>query len=79
MDKRTAEGKTSMLAYMSIGIGVCNIALGLVFGLIWVDLHNQIKHSPALQEEFRTAVRRLVGSTGLFIIPMVVYLFHDTR
>jgi hypothetical protein len=33
-----------------------------------------IRHSSLLQEEFRTVVRRLIGSIGLFVIPAAVYL-----
>jgi hypothetical protein len=65
-----------MLAYISIGIAVCNIVVGLVFGLTWVYLSDEIRHSSLLQEEFRTAVRRLIVSIGIFAIPMAVYLLE---
>jgi hypothetical protein len=71
---RAAEGGTSMLAYISIGIGLCNIAVGLLFGLTWLNLYDVIRHSSLLQEEFGTVVRRLIGSIGLFVIPAAVYL-----
>jgi cell division protein FtsW (lipid II flippase) len=65
-----------MLAYISIGIAVCNIVVGLVFGLTWVYLSDEIRHSSLLQEEFRTAVRRLIVSIGIFAIPVAVYLLE---
>ena len=68
-----------MLAYISTGIGVCNIVLGLVFGLIWVNLHDRTTNSIALQEEFRKAVRRIVVSTGLFGVPIIVYSLSSIK
>jgi cytochrome bd-type quinol oxidase subunit 2 len=65
-----------MLAYISIGIAVCNIVVGLVFGLTWVYLSDEIRHSSLLQEEFRTAVRRLIVNIGIFAIPVAVYLLE---
>ena len=65
-----------MLAYISIGIAACNIVVGLVFVLTWVYLSNEIRHSSLLQEEFRTAVRRLIVSIGIFAIPVAVYLLE---
>jgi hypothetical protein len=64
-----------MLAYISIGIALCNITVVLLFGLTWLNLHDIIRHSSLLQEEFGTVVRRLIGSLGLFEIPAAVYLF----
>jgi hypothetical protein len=68
-----------MLAYVSIGIALCSITVGLVFGLTWVYLGHEIRHSSLLQEEFRTAVRRLIGSIGLFAIPVAVYLLDGKQ
>ena len=65
-----------MLAYISIGIAACNIVVGLVFVLTWVYLFGEIRHSSLLQEEFRTAVRRLTVSIGIFAIPVAVYLLE---
>jgi hypothetical protein len=65
-----------MLAYVSIGIAVCNIVVGLVFGLTWVYLPDEIRHSSLLQEEFRTAVRRLIVSISIFAIAVAVYLLE---
>ena len=65
-----------MLAYISIGIAACNIVVGLVFVLTWVYLSDEIRHSSLLQEEFRTAVRRLIVSIGIFAIPVAVYLLE---
>jgi hypothetical protein len=53
-----------MLAYISIGIALCSITVCLVFVLTWAYLSHEIRHSSLLQEEFRTAVRRLIGSIG---------------
>jgi hypothetical protein len=68
-----------MLVDISIGIALSNIAVGLVFGLTWLNLYDEIRHSSRLQEEFRAAVRRLIGSVGLLVIPVAVYLIHGTR
>jgi len=65
-----------MLAYISIGIAACNIVVGLVFVLTWVYLSDEIRHSSLLQEEFRTAVRRLIVNIGIFAIPVAVYLLE---
>ena len=65
-----------MLAYISIGIAACNIVVGLVFVLTWAYLSDEIRHSSLLQEEFRTAVRRLIVSIGIFAIPVAVYLLE---
>ena len=68
-----------MLVYISSGIALCSITVGLVFGLTWVYLGQEIRHSSLLQEEFRTAVRRLIGSIGLFAIPVAVYLLDGKQ
>ena len=68
-----------MLAYISVGIGVCNLALGLVFGLIWIDLNSHAKNGVELHEEFRKAARRLIGSVGLFIIPLISYFLSGVK
>jgi hypothetical protein len=65
-----------MLAYIAIGIAACNIVVGLVFVLTWVYLSDEIRHSSLLQEEFRTAVRHLIVSIGIFAIPVAVYLLE---
>jgi hypothetical protein len=68
-----------MFAYVSIGIALCSITVCLVFVLTWGYLGHEIKHSSLLQEEFRTAVRRLIGSIGLFAIPVAVYLLDGKQ
>ena len=68
-----------MLAYISIGIALCNIAVGLLFGLAWLNLYDVIRHSSLLQEEFGTVVRRLIGSIGIFAIPVAVYLLEGKQ
>ena len=68
-----------MLAYISIGIALCSITVCLVFGLTWAYLGHEIRHSSLLQEEFRTTVRRLIGSIGLFAIPVAVYLIDGKQ
>ena len=65
-----------MLVYISIGIAACNIVVALVFVLTWVYLSDEIRHSSLLQEEFRTAVRRLIVNIGIFAIPVAVYLLE---
>jgi hypothetical protein len=67
-----------MLVYVSMGIALCSITVCLVFGLTWAYLGHEIRQSPLLQAEFRTAGRRLIGSVGLFAIPVAVY-FLDSR
>src|SRR5215831_8779391 len=76
---RSSGGGTSMLAYISVGIGVCNLALGLVFGLIWIDLNSHAKNGVELHEAFRKAARRLIGSIGLFIIPLISYFLSGVK
>ena len=68
-----------MLAYVSIGIALCSITVCLVFALTWGCLGHEIRHSSLLQEEFRTTVRRLIGSIGLFTIPVAVYLLEGKQ
>ena len=68
-----------MLAYISIGIALCSITACLVFVLTWAYLGQEIRHSSLLQEKFRTAVRRLIGSIGIFAIPVAVYLFEGKQ
>jgi hypothetical protein len=63
-----------MLPHITIGIALCNIVADLVFGLACLYLYDVIRHSSLLQDEFRTVVRRLIGSIGLFVIPAAVYL-----
>ena len=58
-----------MLAYISLGIGLCNILVGFVFFLTWIELHERIKNSPTLQEDFQAAVRRLMISVGFLAFP----------
>jgi hypothetical protein len=68
-----------MLAYISIGIALCSITACLVFVLTWARLGHEIRHSSLLQEEFRTTVRRLIGSIGLFAIPVAIYLLDGKQ
>jgi hypothetical protein len=68
-----------MLAHISIGIALCCIIVCLVFVLTWAYLGHEIRHSSLLQEEFRTAVRRLIGSIGIFAIPIAVYLLDGKK
>lgn len=65
-----------MLAHILIGIAACSIVVGLIFVLTWVYFSDEIRHSSLLQEEFRTAVRRLIVSIGIFAIPVAVYLLE---
>src|SRR5215469_6733788 len=68
-----------MLAYISLGIGLCNILVGFVFFLTWIELHEHIKNSPTLQEDFQAAVRRLMISIGFFGLPILEYLFAGNK
>jgi len=68
-----------MLAYISLGIGLCNIPVGLVFFLSWFELRERIKNSPTLQEDFQAAVRRLMISVGFFGLPILEYLFTGNK
>jgi hypothetical protein len=68
-----------MLAYTSIGIALCSITVCLVFVLTWAYLGHEIRHSSVLLEEFRTTVRRLIGTIGIFVIPIVAYFLDGTK
>jgi len=68
-----------MLAYISLGIGVCNIVAVCVFFLAWFELHDHLKNSAALQEDFQAAVRRLMISVGFLGIPALEYLFAGDK
>jgi cytochrome bd-type quinol oxidase subunit 2 len=67
-----------MLGYVSFAIGLCTIAVMLVFVITWLYLHEEVRNSPSLQEEFHSAARRMIASIGIFTIPVVVY-FLDAR
>jgi len=62
-----------MLGYVSLAIGLCTIAVTLVFVITWLYLHGEIQNSQSLQEEFHSAARRMIASIGIFTIPVVVY------
>jgi len=68
-----------MLAYISIGITLCSITVCLVFGLTWAYLGPAIRRSALLQDEFGTAARRLIGTIGIFIIPVGAYFLDGTK
>jgi len=68
-----------MLAYISLGIGLCNIPVGFIFFLTWVELRERIKNSPTLQEDFQATVRRLMISVGFFGLPILEYLFAGNK
>jgi hypothetical protein len=68
-----------MLAYISIAIALCSVTVCLVFGLTWVYLGHEIRYSALLKEEFGTAVRRLVGTIGIFVIPVGAYFLDGTK
>ena len=51
----------------------------LVFGLTWVCLGHEIRYSALLKEEFETAVRRLIGTSGMFVIPVGAYFLDGTK
>ena len=68
-----------MLAYISIGITLCSITVCLVFGLTWAYLGPAIRRSALLQDEFGTAARRLIGTIGIFVIPVGAYFLDGTK
>ena len=68
-----------MLAYISIGIGVCNVIWGLGFGLIWINLPDSVKYGFTIREKFRNTVRWFVVSIGLFGIPVILYSLSDIK
>ena len=68
-----------MLAYISIGIGLCNAAAAFVVLLTWIELHDNIKNSLTLQNGLQAVVRRLIVSVGLFGIPILAYLLEDHK
>src|SRR5438034_5947903 len=71
--------ETSMLAYISIGIGVCRVVWGLGFGLIWINLPYSVKSDITIRGKFRNTVRWFVVSTGLFGLPIILYLLSDIK
>ncbi len=68
-----------MLAYISIGIGVCNVIWGLGLGLIWINLPDSVKSGITVREKFRNTVRWFVVSIGLFGIPVILYSLSDIK
>ena len=68
-----------MIAYISLGIGLCNVLAAFVVFLTWVELHEDIKNNTTLQEDFHAAVRRLTISVGFFGMPILEYLFAGTK
>ena len=68
-----------MLAYISIAIALCSVTVCLVFGLTWVYLGHEIRYSALLQDEFGTAARRLIGTIGIFVIPVGAYFLDGTK
>ena len=67
---------TSMLAFITMGIAFCSITVCLVFGQPGFICTMGLDIAHLLQEEFRTAGRRLTGNIGLFAIPITVYLLN---
>jgi Phage integrase family len=78
-ERTCSGGRASMLVYISIGIALCSITVSLVFGLTWAYLYDEIKHSSLLQDKFQMAVRRFIGTIGLFAIPVAVYLLDGAN
>jgi hypothetical protein len=62
-----------MLGYVSLAIGLCTIAVTLVFVITWLYMHDEIRNSSSLQEELHSTDRRVIASIGIFAIPVVVY------
>jgi cytochrome bd-type quinol oxidase subunit 2 len=67
-----------MIGYVSLAIGLCTIAVTLVFVITWLYLHDGIGNSSSLQKEFHSTVRRVIVAIGIFVIPAAVYLL-DAR
>jgi hypothetical protein len=67
-----------MLGYVSLAIGLCTIAVILVFVITWLYLHEEIQNSQSLLEEFYSTGRRIIVTIGIFAIPVGVY-FLDAR
>ena len=68
-----------MLAYILVAITLCSITVCLVFGLTWAYLGHEIRHSSLLQDEFAAAVRRLIATVGVFVIPVGAYFLDGTK
>jgi hypothetical protein len=51
----------------------------MIFGLTWLYLHDEIRKSTSLREEFHSAVRRLIATVGIFVIPAVIYLLEKKQ
>jgi hypothetical protein len=67
-----------MLGYVSLAIGLCTIAVTLVFAMTWLYLNDDIINSSSLREEINSTVRRVIINIGIFVIPMTAY-FLDPR
>lgn len=68
-----------MLPYISLGIGVSNILATVVFLLIWVELHAQIRNNSILRQDFHATGRRLMISVGFFGFPILEHLFAGNK
>lgn len=68
-----------MLAYIALGIGVCNVVAVFLSLLTWIELHSRTENSLTLKNGLQAVVRRLIISVGVFAIPILAYLFEDHK
>jgi len=68
-----------VLRYVSLALGVCTIAAAVVIGITWLYLHDEIRNSSALHEEFNSVVRRMIVTTGIFAIPLAAYFLNPNK
>jgi len=68
-----------MLAYVSLAIGLSVITVIFASVVTWSYLHDEIRHTAQLREEFHSTIRRLIVSIGVAVIPVVVYLIETKR
>ena len=68
-----------MLRYVSLALGICTIAAALVFGITWLYIHDEIRNSSSLHEEFHSTVRRMIVTVGIFAVPLVVYFLSPRK
>jgi cytochrome bd-type quinol oxidase subunit 2 len=68
-----------MLRYVSFALGICTSAATVVLGVTWLYLHDEIRNSSSLHEEFHSTIRRMIVTLGIFAIPFVAYFLTPRK
>jgi len=68
-----------MLRYVSFALGICTIAATVVLGITRLYLHDEIRNSSSLHEEFHSTIRRMIVTAGIFAIPLVAYFLSPRK